>query len=476
MIRRSSKLYTDLFKYFYFDTFNYKPIELLHNLHPYWSLLYDILKGGLVRSTWLQKKYRLRTKNFTPPKTCLSIHFVCVSTFVFREAFAVSGKSAIRKINDFIDRTKAKIELGPWNPSEIDSYALYLLKRGCLREPLFMKPPKDYTPMLPAMVALWHCALRPPGFLLMKEPNCADAAYLRLIIFRCLNIMCSRGLRGGDPLHRLEKNLSRQELLGSPKFNDLMFCNDHLQIKLTPPSEIILHPVNSRLKFIQLWNMIKNHPETYLTINLRWIKNFKDANFLSKLVFTRSSILDMCLVHHFILLVNHRLRFYANFCWHFIFSLPRMNHFTHMHYTGRHVIRGEIIFLPFTKKRYEESWREYRKFINPHTKFSIHDMRRGLQKALRRSRVMGHQNIPEDVCTEYGLWKRPKNKRSSQYAGQDGILLDKIFNKLLLWDIACLASNLPPRLMNDLYRILVSFINFSYNHLIFTEYTSWYFY
>ena len=100
--------------------------------------------------------------------------------------------------------------------------------------------------MLPAMVAAWQVMISPPGFQDNVVPNGQSAEYLLIMLVRTLNILCCRGLRGGDPLLILEKNNTRQELLGSPCFKHLEIFSDELQIVLQPPNTILLGPKNCK--------------------------------------------------------------------------------------------------------------------------------------------------------------------------------------------------------------------------------------
>jgi hypothetical protein len=51
--------------------------------------------------------------------------------------------------------------------------------------------------------------------------------------------------------------------------------------------------------------------------------------------------------------------------------------------------------------------------------------------------------ITEDVARSFGNWKREKKKRAEQYAGVDGVYMDRIWIKVVSWDIAELFSRLP---------------------------------
>ena len=158
----------------------------------------------------------------------------------------------------------------------------------------------------------------------------------------------------------------------------------------------------------------------------------------------------MCIVSHFLLVLNHRYKFYPDFAWLFFFSLPKIASHDFSNYLGQNFTKGDKCFVPFTRPRYQEIWRTFRNKFELYTKFTPHDLRRGLQKLFRRARTLSIMNIPPDVCNEYGLWKRPKNSQTSFYAGQDCELLDFIYNKVFSWDCAQLLKQIPPNLQTDL--------------------------
>ena len=376
------------------------------------SLLFDVLRGGLVRATW-NKRRREALKFRSRELGSFSPSFLIVSTQVLWIANSVSGKFAASKLNSLVKKwipiMKSYSCPGVFNDVEV--YALKLLKEGCIRDPLFSKPGKEYTPMFPSMLAVFHSVVRPKGFFENIEPSRRNADYLRLLLFRLVNLMCSRGLRASDPLLGREKKLSRQERLGSPQFGDIRIENDSLQIILKFPNTIILNRYSVGANFEFLWGLVFIHKDTTISLDLRWLKNRKESNFLAKLSFSRSPCKDMCIVNHFLLVLNHRYKFYRSFSWDFFFSLPKIATQEFLDLDGFVVKKGDPCFVPFTKPRYNEVWSELIRKTDLYTKFTPHDLRRGVQRVLRRARTYSVINISPDVCSEYGLWKRP---RSSQ--------------------------------------------------------------
>jgi len=206
-------------------------------LNGFWSLWFEMVKGGLVRETW-----KLREKSWAIIKNMctlspISPQLLVISCRVLSRAIKVSGKSAAGSayLNKVILRTQ--LEYGSWVGNKFERYCLKLLKTGCAREPSFNKSDVPYTPMSPCLVAVWNIIMSPVGFRENLSPKFPSGEYLLIMCFKALNILCSRGLRGGDPLLKLEKNNSRQEIQGTPWFKDLEYESESLQIVLTPPNK-----------------------------------------------------------------------------------------------------------------------------------------------------------------------------------------------------------------------------------------------
>ena len=304
------------------------PVPSIQNTSPFWSLLFDVLAGGLVRATWAKRR-REATKLPRPKIVPLSPSFLIIATEMLLLAKNVSGHFAASKLSK-IKKKWIPIMISyscPGILSELELYALSLLREGCIRDPIFAKPGRSYTPMFPSILAVFHMTIRPHGFSEGKEPVTRNADYLRILIFRIVNLLCSRGLRASDPLLDLEKNNSRQEILGSPTFKDIRVENDFLQIILIFPGTIVLNGHSLGADFIALWDLVYEHENTTISLDLRWLKNRKSSNFLSNLSFSRSKNKDMCIVTHFLLVLNHRLRLYNNFPWIFFFSLPKISRY-----------------------------------------------------------------------------------------------------------------------------------------------------
>ena len=407
-----------------------------------------------MRETW-----KLREKSWAIIKNMctlspISPQLLVISCKVLSRAIKVSGKSAAGSafLNKVILRTQ--LEYGSWIGNKFEKYCLKLLKTGCAREPSFNKSDVPYTPMSPCLVAVWNTIMSPVGFRENLSPKVPSGEYLLIMCFKALNILCSRGLRGGDPLLKLEKNNSRQEIQGTPWFKDLEYESESLQIVLTPPNKIIMrrfHPFHS---YDDLWKMLMNQQDTRLRMKLRWIKNFKEANFCTEISFSRCKYRDMCLVFHSMCIIEHRRLFYKDWNWDFLFSIPRVvqEDFTSPH--GDRIRAGEFAFLPLTIKRYREMWNMWQKRFFGRILFSIHDMRRGLQMLFRRARIRGNMNLPEDLRRDYGLWKRPKKSNTESYAGLDHVLMDEIYMKVLEWDVNSLVNRLPTKMGASLLEIL----------------------
>ena len=437
-----------------YGQFNYPEIKFGTN--SFWSLLFDVLKGGLVRSTWAKKR---REAGFFPPPRispfCPS--FLIIATELLLAAKKVSGQFAVSQVKKIQDKWIPILIANscPGILSDIELYALKLLKEGCIRDPLFSKTPKCYTPMFPSMLAVFHMTIRPQGFASGIEPEMQNADYLRILLFRIVNLLCSRGLRAADPLLVLEKNNSRQEKLGSPMFKDIRIENDFLQIILIFPDIIVINDHTVGADFDFLWGLVYNHESTTISLDLKWLKNRKSSNFLSNLSFSKSENKDMCLVTHFLRVLNHRLKFYSTFPWFFFFSLPKIARHQFIGPRGVVIRRGEECFVPFTKPRYNEVWRCLISSRGVFTRFCPHDLRRGLQKLLRQIRTFSILNIPEDVANEYGLWKRPRDSQANFYAGQDSFLLDTIYQKVFRWDWDQLGISIPLTLRESLNNCIV---------------------
>ena len=114
-----------------------------------------------------------------------------------------------------------------------------------------------------------------------------------------------------------------------------------------------------------------------------------------------------------------------------------------------------MAFVPFTKRRFDESWKELQVLHLGEQLYSIHDIRRGLQKTLRRAGTEGVINITPETRREFGRWKRPSGgEMSEQYAGQDVYMLDRIYKTIVSWDVDALGRQLPPWLGRDLSKTL----------------------
>ena len=86
-------------------------------------------------------------------------------------------------------------------------------------------------------------------------------------------------MRGADPLLPREKGLSKQEARGSPKFEDIVVANSMMQIKVQPPYTILMdkHGILSEQDWVGNWYKLLRHPDTDITVKIRWIKNSKEA-------------------------------------------------------------------------------------------------------------------------------------------------------------------------------------------------------
>ena len=423
-------------------------------LNEFWSLWFEMIKGGLVRSTWnlRKKQWAIIKDRCTLP--AISPQFLVISSKILFRAIEVSGKSAASSnfINTEILRTQLKF--GSWVENALERYCLKLLKTGCAREPLFTKPDVPYTPMSPCLVAVWNVVISPVGFREGLSPSVPSAQYLLVMCFRALNILCSRGLRGVDPLLKLEKNNSRQEIQGTPWFKDLEFESEALQIVITPPNKVLMKRQHPNHSYMDLWKLLMEEEDTRLRMKLRWIKNFKEANFCAQISFSRCKFKDMCFVYQVMCIIEHRYRFYNDWNWDFLFSIPRKVQQDFTSPVGGFYRAGDLAFIPFTVNRYREMSNKWQERLFGKVIYSLHDMRRGLQMLFRRARVRGNFYLPEDVKRDYGLWKRPKHSNSESYAGLDHVLMDLIYNEVLEWDIVSLLKRLPKQIRDPLSKLL----------------------
>ena len=413
-----------------------------------------MVKGGLVRDTWNQRRRRWALIKDSCSLSAISPLLLVISCKVLCRAIDVSGKSAASSAFLSKEIFKAQLKFGPWKRTSFEQYCLKLLKTGCAREPLFNKLDVPYTPMSPCLVAVWNNIMSPVGFREGCLPAGPSGEYILIMCFKALNILCSRGLRGGDPTLKLEKNNSRQEIQGTPWFKDLEFESESLQIVVTPPDKIVMRRYHPLHTYSALWKLLMQQDDTRVRLKLRWIKNFKEANFCTQISFSRCKFRDMCFVHSTMCIIEHRRQFYNDWNWDFLFSIPRVVQQDFLSPHSGPIRAGEHAFLPLTIGRYREMWNSWQKRLFGCILFSIHDMRRGLQMLFRRARIRGNMNLPEDLRRDYGLWKRPKKKHSESYAGLDHVLMDDIYMNVLEWDINALIKRLPKSMGVSIYNLL----------------------
>jgi hypothetical protein len=356
----------------------------------------------------------------------------------------LSGKSAASSRGFSKIRKEVVAAVGDFVLREFEVVVIERIRTGCLRSSDLLGEVKEFNPMSPCMVAVFMSVFRPPGFAEGRWPCNPDVNFIRVMVFRCSVIMCSRGLRGCDPLLPLEKFNSVLEMQGSPRFSDLVIENDKLQVKLVFPDSVTFtqaSPVEG-WSFGKVWRRVLFHPDSYITVNLRWLKNNKEADFVDQIGFTRCIVRDMCLVFNLFSLLDHRLRFFNEFNWDFIFTVPKPSP-CRMAVEGYGMVeRGDLVFLPFTRARFSETWLKIQKSILGSLLYNIHDLRRGLQKAAKIANAKGDVLVPFEMRREFGFWKKPKDGMPELYAGRAVFFLDELYRKLLVWDLRRLFEGL----------------------------------
>jgi hypothetical protein len=412
----------------------------------------EIIEGSRARSTWANKKKNWKKLGTQWRAVALSRTAIEISAKIIKKAMDVSGKNAAKSETLKLISAVAVRRFGPLN-GDVDKIAIHLIRRGVARCPDFEGVVKLYTPMPPSMLAVWLSVIRPTGIrhgILPRAPS-VDFCYTQC--FRIAAIFCSRGLRGADPLLAREKGFTKQEARGSPKFEDLEVGNTVLQTVVQPPFKILRNSYGalSTKNWVQNWKILLKHPATNITVTLRWIKNAKEAHFSSEVSFTRVKFGDVCAVTNIILLILHRTEHYRELNWDYVLAVPKVVQQGFQHPVDGWIEEGEVGFVPFTKPRFDESWTKLQKIHLGEQLYSVHDIRRGLQKALRRAGTTGVMQITIETRREFGRWKRPSDgEMAGLYAGQDVYLMDKIYKTILTWDVEALAGQLPCQMGRDL--------------------------
>jgi hypothetical protein len=379
---------------------------------------------------------------------------LALASAVISRAQSVSGANIASSEGYKFCRVQVISRFGPFQLSEVDNVLIKRVRDGCVKDPEFAKPQDDFTPFHPALVLVWAACINPIGMREGRFPDGKSADFLLISVFKLATCLCSRGLRGKDFLMYKEKYFNSQQAVESPRFDDIIIHNDELQIKFKPPFTM-LRSGRRYSSVLEVVYILQAHPATGITMTLRGLKNRKEANYKVDLELSRVKFRDICPVFHFFNIFRHRLKYFPNFNWRYIFAIPKVASEDLKLDDYGWVGKGTPMFFPFTRKRFGETWKDMwtRIFGGPH--YNIHNMRQGLQNAISRSSMLGNLVYSEDLRRQTGNWKRPKNLIWESYGGHDGFLLDIKYKEVLDWDLDYLLGRLSSRVREDLLNTLL---------------------
>ena len=206
---------------------------------------------------------------------------------------------------------------------------------------------------------------------------------------------------------------------------------------------------------LELIHELQAHPATGVTITLRGLKNQKEANFKVDLELSKVKYRDICPVFHFLNIFVHRLKFFPDFNWRYIFAVPKKASEDINLESYGWVGKDTPMFFPLTRKRFGEAWKVFWTRLCGGKHYDIHNMRQGLQTAVSRASMLGGVVYSDDLRRQAGNWKRPKNLIWESYGGHDSFLLDVKYKEVLHWDLEYLLGRLHTEVQEDLMNILL---------------------
>ena len=420
----------------------------------FWEVVFDIIKCAL--SDWGRKR-----RLFEPIREAwvykpISKYAALLAAVIIQRAKSASGQNVNTPEGFKICKNKVIARLGPVELAGLDAAFIHRLRTGCLRDPDLTASLTRYNPMLPALALVWAGCINPVGLKQGRLPNSASASFLTICIFKLAIACCMRGLRCMDFLLPKEKGNQRAVAITSPTFRDVLIANDTLQIKIVPPGRLLCGGEGRPPQYaLHIFEELIDHPDTTVEIELRGIKNRKEAAFTTTIEASKVKYRDACIVFYLLHIIIHRIKYYTDWNWDYIFSVPKTTSQSLTLPEYGFVEKGEPLFLPLTKPRVDELWSSWQMdFLNAKL-YTIHEIRKGFQRSAVRADDVNAVKFTRETKRQAGNWKRPKSERAAAYAGHDAFLLDQKFIDLLDYDVENLLGKLPGSMQNDLLRELL---------------------
>lgn len=337
---------------------------------------------------------------------------------------------------------------------EFDMAARKRLLDGVRNDPKYLSRRKqESNPMRPAIGLCVLALVNPVGLKRQVYPNARSAEFILLCVYKAWGSLVLRGLRGKDMSLDKEKDLSPLAARESPKFKDLIFKNDDLNIGIQPPDVLLWGNDWAGVDPLDIFKALVDHPDTYVKCILRGFKTKKEAEALVVLEASKIEFRDGCFVFWLLNIIIHRLEFYSELNWDYVFSVPKCTDREFEHETGW-VGLGEWLFLPFTKKRFSEAWKKFQiKFLGEKL-FGVHDARRGLQQSMKASNLQGGPSCDMELRRAVGTWVKDQKEMPSWYAGLQPTLLDDKWKAVLRWDFCQLCDHLSKEQREELIATL----------------------